>query len=433
MTTEQPPKTPVKTKIKLTKELRELLNVLENTQENIFLSGKAGTGKSTFLRYFRSITKKNVVVLAPTGIAAVGIQGQTIHSFFKFGIDTTLHDIEPIAKNAIYKKIDLLVIDEISMVRSDLFDCMEKFMRLNGKDKHLPFGGVQLLVIGDLHQLPPVVKRNGEENIFTELYEGPHFFDAMSYKSAEFKKMELTHVFRQNQKHFIEALDAIRLNKYTRKHLQLINDRVVKNNDHELDFTISIVTTNKTAEEINKKKLDSLNTKKKVFKGAIQGKFKETLPTDESLGLKCGAQVMLIKNDPEGRFVNGDIGKIKSLTDSEVEVVFESGKCVSVSAETWNNINFKLDSTKRKIETETVGSFTQIPIKLAWAITIHKAQGKTFDKVHIDMGRGAFDSGQTYVALSRSRTLEGITLKQPIYPRDIYTNARVDAFMNNKE
>jgi ATP-dependent DNA helicase PIF1 len=383
-------------------EGKRILELLENTKTNVFLTGKAGTGKSTLLKYFRATTKKNIAVLAPTGVAAINVQGQTVHSFFKFRPQVTLDIVKKrYGKDAeIYKKLDMIIIDEISMVRADLLDCVDRFMRLNGPSAQKPFGGVQLLVIGDLFQLPPIVK-NEEELIFRTFYKSPFFFDSQSYGQAGFIKIELTHVYRQNDLQFIDALDAFRVGAFTDEHLSLINTRVVSDfQKPENEFIISLVTKNKIAEEINQSEMAKLLSSPRSYKGSISGIFKDSdLPTALNLILKEGAQVMLLNNDSRGKWVNGDIVKIIKTDSNSVRVLFDDGNFDDVGFNKWESIQFVYDEENKKIQSEVVGTFTQIPIKLAWAVTIHKGQGKTFDRVHIDFGDGTFAPGQAYVAL----------------------------------
>jgi ATP-dependent DNA helicase PIF1 len=419
----------------LTSEKKEVLEILENTNQNIFLTGKAGTGKSNFLKYFRATTKKNIVVLAFTGVAALNVQGQTIHSFFKFHPQTTIDSIykKKSGDNEIYKELDLIVIDEISMVRADLLDFIDKFMRLNGNYPQEPFGGVQILAIGDLYQIPPIVNRE-EKRFFTEYYKGPYFFDSHSYQRANFIQKNLTEMYRQDKKSqvkFIKALDNLRTCSFNQKDIDLINTRFKKNySKPEDEFVISLVPTNTKAHAINMLELAKLNTPEKLYRGSISGKFPEkNLPTAKKLILKEGAQVMLLNNDPEGRWVNGDIVKIIRTAYDFVEVLFGDSSTDEVRAIKRDSVKFIFNDATEKIEPEIVGSFTQLPIKLAWAVTIHKGQGKTFDKVHLDFGNGLFASGQAYVALSRCRTLEGISLTSPLKKEYIFSDQRIKEFM----
>jgi ATP-dependent DNA helicase PIF1 len=421
----------------LTPEKEAVIYTLENTNQNIFLTGKAGTGKSNFLKYFRATTNKNIVVLAFTGVAALNVQGQTIHSFFKFHPQTTIDGIyrKKDDDNEIYKELDLIIIDEISMVRADLMDFIDKFMRLNGKYPEEPFGGVQILAIGDLYQIPPIVGRE-EKRFFSEYYQSPYFFDSHSYQQANFVQKELTEMYRQDQKaqnKFIKTLDNLRTCSFDQNDIDLINTRLEVNYQKPKGkFVISLVPTNSKAEEINSFELDKLKVPGQVYKGTISGKFPEkNLPTAKRLVIKKGAQVMLLNNDPEGKWVNGDIVKVMRTSYDYVRVLFDDGRLEDIRAIKRDSIRFIFDEEAQTVEPEIIGSFTQLPIKLAWAVTIHKGQGKTFDQVHLDFGTGIFASGQAYVALSRCRTLEGMTLTSPLKSDYIFTDKRIREFMNS--
>jgi len=420
----------------LNNEKEEVLDILENTNNNVFLTGRAGTGKSNFLKYFRTTTKKNVVVLAFTGVAAINVQGQTIHSFFRFHPQTTIDSIKKRrgVRSKIYKEIDTIIIDEISMVRADLLDFVDKFMRLNGPTKNKLFGGVQVFVIGDLFQLPPIVT-DEEERFFTEVYKSPYFFDSKAYQESNFIKKELTEVYRQDkeeQNNFIKSLDNLRVCSFNKSDIDLVNSRF--NPDYEKpdnEFVISLVPTNYMANSINMSELTKLSSKTYTYTGLITGEFNERrLPTAQDLFLKEGAQVMLLNNDSRKRWVNGDIAKIIKTDADFVRVLFDDGTFDDITSIKWDSIRFVFDEETQKMQPEVIGSFTQLPIKLAWAVTIHKGQGKTFNKVHIDFGNGTFAPGQAYVALSRCRTLEGIVLTSPLKERHVFTDARIKKFMN---
>lgn len=423
-----------KPNITLSEESQRALHLFEDTKNNIFLSGRAGTGKSTLLRYFRATTKKNIVVLAYTGVAAVNIQGQTIHSFFKFRPDITEDRVRKLndKRADIYRKLDAIVVDEVSMVRADFFDCIEKFLRLNGPLLNKPFGGVQIILIGDLYQLPPIVKES-EKQIFEKHYRSQFFFDAKSYSNSQFTKVELTHVYRQEiDPHFIEILDAIRVCAATDVHIAKINQRFFSDSDLKTpkDFQISLVTTNIMANDINVAKLAQLPGNSKIYHSIINGEIKEKqFPTDQELTLKEGAQIMLLNNDSKGRWINGDIAKIVRLDESSVRVLFEDNTFDDIGYYTWETIQFTYNEQEKKIESEIVGSFTQLPMRLAWAVTIHKGQGKTFERATIDFGNGTFASGQAYVALSRCKSLEGLLLKSPLEHHHIFVDSRVNEFM----
>ncbi len=419
-----------------TPEFRDAYNLMEHSSDCLFITGSAGTGKSTLLNYFRKNTKKKVVVLAPTGIAALNVGGQTIHSFFKFPLGVvTSKNIHAFPRTEFYKAIDTIVIDEISMVRADIIDGIDYFMRLNGRDKKKPFGGTQMIFMGDLFQLPPVVPSDDEQSLFLSLYPSPYFFSASVFEKVLLRIIRLNKIFRQRDVGFIELLQAIRTNQATEWHLKQINARVQHDfAPNENDFYITLTTRNDIADKTNTERLKLLKEPAKVFIGEIEGDFNtKLLPTDANLTLKVGAQVMFVKNDPDGRWVNGTIGKVYEILQNTVKVlVEEEGKRKLLTAErvSWDMFRYEFDAQKKEIISDTVGSFTQFPLRLAWAVTIHKSQGKTFDKVVIDLGNGAFAHGQLYVALSRCRSLEGIVLKSPVRLRDIIVDSRIVEFMN---
>lgn len=426
-------------KIELNDQFKKALNIMENTNKNIFITGRAGTGKSTLLNYFRSITKKKVAVLAPTGVAAVNINGQTIHSFFGFKPDITLSKIKKIynekGKN-IYKRIDAIVIDEISMARADLLDCVDKFLRLNGKNKNLPFGGIQMIFIGDLYQLPPVITGK-EREIFTKQYQSGYFFSSRVFENLKMEFIELEKIYRQKDQKFINLLNSVRNNSVKAEDLRLLNKRLMPAfKPKENDFYVYLVTTNDFARNINEEYLSRVKGKTYNFEGVVQGDFDQKhLPTDINLSLKIGAQVMLLNNDSRGRWINGSIGKVVDIEENDEDegycawVEFENGRTEAVTPYTWTIFRYIYNSELNSLETETVGSFTQYPMKLAWSLTIHKSQGKTFQKAIIDIGRGTFAHGQMYVALSRCTTLEGLILKKEIKKHHIFIDWRVVQFV----
>lgn len=427
-------------KIDLNKDFKKALSIVEDSGRNVFITGKAGTGKSTFLTHLRSTTSKKMVYLAPTGVAAINIKGQTIHSFFRFKPNVTLDKVKKLPKkksSGLYKKLDAIVIDEISMVRADLLDCVDKFMRLNGKNKDLAFGGVQMIFIGDLYQLPPVVT-GAEREIFKTHYESSYFFDAHVFRDFDMEFIELEKIYRQSDKKFIEILNAIRNNSATDEHLDIINSRLSAEKDKPdlKDLSIYLTTTNKMAKEINDSRLKMLRKKSKSYEGEIDGRFTErSLPTDEELELKIGAQVMMLNNDSMGRWVNGSVGRIEnilgSLDDDIIVIELADGEVVEVKPHTWDLFSFAFNEASGSLVSESIGSFTQYPLTLAWAITIHKSQGKTFEKVIIDIGKGTFAHGQIYVALSRCTSLEGISLKRTIEKKHVFMDRRVVEFVTD--
>ncbi|MBU5687850.1 MAG: AAA family ATPase [Candidatus Aenigmatarchaeota archaeon] len=423
--------------IEINEKFKEALDLMENSDKHILITGRAGTGKSTLLDYFRNNTKKNVVVLAPTGVAAINVKGVTIHSFFKFRPDISLIKVKKERDNRIYRNLDAIIIDEISMVRADLLDCIDKFMRLNGKEKDKPFGGVQMIFFGDLYQLPPVVKSN-ERNIFKQQYKSSYFFDSKIFQKIQIEFIELEKIYRQKDEDFIKILNSIRNNSFSDEDLAKINSRVLMDfKEDPNDFYIRITSTKKLAEEINEKNLSLLNGKIHEYVGIIKGQFPENyLPMEKNLKVKIGAQVMLLNNDSLGRWVNGSIGKVVEIEKNEegndiISVELSNGKKFDITPFTWNIYDAYFDDSNEIIDYKVIGSFIQYPMKLAWAITIHKSQGKTFDKVIIDVGKGAFAHGQVYVALSRCTSLNGIILKRPITKRDIIVDWRIAKFLTD--
>lgn len=419
--------------IEINNQFEKALNLLENTDKNIFITGRAGTGKSTLLSYFKENTKKELVVLAPTGVAAVNIQGMTIHSFFNFKPNITLKEITKV-HSKLYKAIDMIIIDEISMVRADLLDCVDKFLKINGKDKNKPFGGIQTVFIGDLYQLPPVVLGK-EKEVFKTVYKSQYFFDAYVFKTLEMEFVELEKIYRQKDEKFINLLNAIRNKSVTQDEIEEINKRVNPNFEPDKnEFYINLTTTNKLSDEINEKELAKIKSQIYSFKGEIKGKFDQSyLPTKIELQLKASSQIMLLNNDKKKRWINGTIGKIINIEDKygkpEIIIELSNGKNISLKKFTWEVSQVFYDKEKRSLDSEVIGSFTQFPVRLAWAVTIHKGQGKTFDNVIIDIGYGTFTHGQVYVALSRCTTLQGIVLKKPIQKKHIFMDWKIVNFL----
>jgi ATP-dependent DNA helicase PIF1 len=423
--------------IELNEHFKRALDILENTRKSIFITGRAGTGKSTLLDYFRRNTKKKVAVLAPTGVAALNIKGQTIHSFFRFKPNISLSLVKKLRateeEGTLYQKLETLVIDEISMVRADLLDCVDKFLRLNGPVPGEPFGGVQMVFIGDLYQLPPVIT-SIEKSGFSLLYDTPYFYSARAFADFKMEFLELEKIYRQHDPDFINLLNAIRNKTINEEGLNFLNSRC--NPEFEPsrnDFYIYLTTTNEMAAGINQAQLKKLKGKQHSFLGTREGEFgDEYLPTQVELNVKSGAQVMMLTNDSDGRWVNGSMGEISGFSkdqDGSPTIVIElaDGEEVEVAPFTWEIFKFALEGNGLKAN--IVGTFTQFPIMLAWAITIHKSQGKTFEKVIIDIGRGTFAHGQMYVALSRCTTLEGIVLKRQILKKHIWMDWKVVDFL----
>jgi ATP-dependent DNA helicase PIF1 len=374
------------------------------------------------------------VVVAPTGVAALNVRGQTIHSFFGFPPRLLSRlDIKKRRNRGLYKNMEVLVIDEISMVRADLLDQIDYFLRIN-RENHRPFGGLQVVFFGDLFQLPPVVASEVETALIQNNYDSPYFFSAKVFQDDfAMEMMELRKVYRQENRNFLRLLDAVRLNQVDYPELDELNERYMPDFLSE-DFYITLSARNNRVDAINQMELEKILLPEKVYHATVKGEFNPSFyPTDVALRLKLNAQVMFVKNDPGKEYVNGTIGKVVKLEDEKATVMVEEThgerRYVDVSPVEWEIIRYKPGlEDPDQIETETIGAFQQLPLKLAWAITIHKSQGKTFDKVIIDLGTGAFEHGQTYVALSRCRTLGGIVLKQPIKPRDIRTDERIIDF-----
>ena len=418
--------------LELNPDFEYALNLIEKSQESMFITGRAGTGKSTLLQLFKNTTRKKTVVVAPTGIAALNVGGQTIHSFFGFPpkpIERS--EIRKRRNRGLYRKMDVLIIDEISMVRADMMDNIDYFLRLN-RENPKPFGGVQLILFGDLFQLPPVVSTDVERQLFQTYYDSPYFFSAKVFDEFVMEKMELRKVYRQEARHFIRLLDAVRSNQMDYDDLDDLNER------HEPDFLtegfyITLSARNATVDSINREALGKIGAEAFEFIANVTGDFHPRLfPAEAVLKLKLGSQVMFVKNDPKKQFVNGTIGKVTHIDMNTIEVLIDEGeksKTIEVEKMEWEILKYKDDlQDKKNIRTDVVGTFKQYPLRLAWAITIHKSQGKTFDKVIIDLGRGAFAHGQTYVALSRCRTLQGIILKQKIRPNDIMVDDRIVSY-----
>lgn len=426
--------------IDLNEKFLTAFKLLEETSKNVFITGCAGTGKSTFLKYFRKHTKKNIVVLAPTGVAAINAQGQTIHSFFYFKPDVTSDSVSLIKlrkqKRELFKQIDLIIIDEISMVRSDLLDCIDAFLQLHGRYEGVAFGGVQMVFIGDLYQLPPVVT-SFERNIFRDVYMSPYFFDARSFSFLNMQTVELDQVYRQEESDFIDILSAVRNKSITKGQLRQLNQRYLPNFvPGKNDLYVYLTPTNAQADEINRGKLNELPGDLFSSEGTVTGSFEQkNLPTHLKLELKVGAQLMLLNNDPEGRWMNGTVARLVDIDREELSMTIEleDKRRFNIVPFTWEMFRFTYNETIGSLESETVGSFTQFPLRLAWAVTIHKSQGKTFSKMILDIGAGSFSHGQTYVALSRCATFNGLVLKKPIYYHHILLDNRVVDFMKNKD
>ena len=432
-------------------EFQDAWEVLQHTHRSVFLTGKAGTGKSTFLKFIRANTKKKTVVLAPTGIAAVNVGGQTMHSFFKIPFKPMVPDDPDYANPARLRKmlrytkekvkliqqLELIIIDEISMVRADIIDFVDRVLRVYSGNMREPFGGKQLLLVGDIFQLEPVVTHDTRD-ILRRYYKNFFFFNARAFDQINLVAIELRKIYRQSDNDFIALLDRVRVNHATRADMVRLNQRC--NPDYQEvndEFAITLATRRDTVDSINDEHMKALKTPEFVYEGAIEGDFPEnSLPTAFHLALKEGAQVIFIRNDREGRWCNGTIGKVTRLSESTVFVALETGEEMKVEREIWENMQYTYNEKEKKVEEKVLGSFAQIPLKPAWALTVHRSQGLTFNHVVIDFAGGAFTGGQTYVALSRCTSLEGITLLKPLSERDIIVNLAVVDFsrqFNNRQ
>ena len=436
---------------KFSKQAKKAVDLILNTNQHVFVTGKAGTGKSTLLEHIRLVAERRIIILAPTGISAVNVNGETIHSFFTlkpgFEKDEAKHMSLNKKKQDKFRSIKTIAIDEISMVRADLLDAVDIVLRRSRKNDK-PFGGVQMVFFGDLYQLPPVITLNYKDKFFSE-YKSPYFFDAEVFRgqsnmfAEDFNvvRVELDQIYRQSDKQFIDLLNAIRDNSIDSSQIQELNKQCKPSfTPPDSEKYIYLMTTNNSASKINEKKLQQLKGEEKIFLAEKTGKVAKNLyPNDEQLVFKVGAQVMFIYNDSERRWVNGTIGKIIGISDgvdcdtgiveTTIKVEKNNGKVVEVKKHLWEISKYVFKDGE--FVRENLGTFKQMPIKLAWAITIHKSQGKTFDKVIIDLSTGSFAHGQTYVALSRCSSLSGLFLKRPLRKADIIMDKRVHDFASN--
>jgi len=425
-------------------ELQQALQLIQFTRNSLFLTGKAGTGKSTFLRYIASTTKKKHIILAPTGIAAINAGGSTLHSFFKLPFHPLLpndtrysirHLRETLKYNSekikLIKEVELIIIDEISMVRADIIDFIDKVLRVYCRNMREPFGGKQMLFVGDIYQLEPVL-REDDRRLLHPFYASGYFFDAHIFRTFQLVSIELKKVYRQTDPVFIGILDDIRTNSATDNDLRELNQRVGKSlTDDDDNLSITLSTRRDTVDYINQQELDKLDGEPFTAHGRITGEFPEnSLPTPIELELKPGCHVMFIKNDMDHRWVNGTLGVVSAIDMEEnvVSVIAEDGNEYDVEQDMWENVRYRFNEEEKKIEEEQIGTYVQFPLRLAWAITVHKSQGLTFKRVNIDFTGGVFAGGQTYVALSRCTSLGGISLKEPIKRNDIFVRSEVVRF-----
>lgn len=427
-------------KIRKTQEFEDAIEKIEGSNRSVFITGKAGTGKSTLLKYFRSKSEKDIAVLAFTGLAAINVGGETIHSFFKFPIG--FMDKQSVVaykeKNAIIRAINTIVVDEVSMVRADLMDAIDLALRKH-RQNNLPFGGVQMIFIGDLHQLPPVVEKELKD-LYNKQYRTPFFFSAEVFHHHKIIKIDLQKIHRQTEPLFVEILNNLREKKHVWASAQMLNRNVASREflmNLQTDTTVVLCTTNDKTKKINDYYMGKVNSQIREYTAIIKDQFDPaSYPTDEVLQLKEGCKVMFIKNDTQLRtYVNGDIGVVRQCRRDAI-LVESKGRMISVERGVWQKFRYDvkyIDVTnedgivekKRIVDKVCVGSFEQFPLKLAWAISIHKSQGQTYDSVLIDFDRGCFTSGQAYVALSRCRSYDGVKLRRPIVEADVILDRRI--------
>ena len=427
--------------LEYTPEFTKYYKMMNDCNDSMFITGKAGTGKSTLLSYFCQNTKKNYVILAPTGIAALNVHGQTIHRFFNFKTDITPEKIKAgnikQKNNPLYKNIDVILIDEISMVRADLLDCINLFLIKHGPNKNKNFGGIQMIFLGDLYQLPPVIQKEELER-FKSLYQSPYFFSSSSYLTTSIKIVELRTIYRQKDNEFINLLNKIRVNSVNHNDIITLNKRCSKDSKQEKNqFCINLTTTNNKANDINHKYLSTLEGDLYESNATINGTVgKEYYPTLQVLKYKMNSQIMMLKNDHKGRWVNGSLGVIKGHSKANdgsnaLSIWFpDKKKIYNISRYEWKIYQYVYNG--EKVTSQLVGTFTQLPFTLSWATTIHKSQGKTFDNVTIDFGNKVFSTGHVYVALSRCTSLQGITLEAPIKRHFISVDHRITKFFNSQ-
>jgi hypothetical protein len=425
------PKNPLEG-IHISDEYRTVESLLDAGYPVVFVTGNAGTGKSTLIQYLRTVLKKKLVVVAPTGVAALNVGGVTIHSFFH--LPPKIHedeDIKLVYDRKLYQKLDLLIIDEVSMVRCDLMESIDNFLKKN-RSSNKPFGGVQLLLIGDLFQLPPVVPKQEMIVLKTKGYASPYFFSSFSLQKSSLVPVELTSVYRQEDYFFVSLLNSLRIEENVDSAIAQVNARCYPGGD--VSTNITLTCTNNKADQINMKELQHIPEREYAFKAEIKGRFsleEDKLPSPFDLRLKVGARVMFTKNDDHRRWVNGTLGIIRHIDQKSigVELVTDhKGSNCDVQQVTWETYKYVYSPEKDQILAKKVGEYTQYPLMLAWAVTIHKSQGKTLENVLVDLGHGAFASGQVYVALSRCRSIEDIRLARPLRSTDVKCDPLIKRF-----
>ena len=417
-------------------EQQMAFDIVANTNTCLFITGKAGTGKTTFVKRIQEEINKNFIVLAPTGIAAINVGGETMHSFFGFPLEVlgTHSRIEvSLEKKMLLENVDTIIIDEASMIRSDMVDGMDRYLRA-AFSTHMPFAGKQVVFVGDLYQLPPVVKKGSvDEEMLNDLYGTgiPFFYKAHVLKRMNLPKIEFRKIYRQNDADFVRVLNKIRIGETKKEDLDILNQRICKASETE-EFSVTLTAFNNMAIKINEDKLDEIEAEEFVYEGKVTGTFKrKDFPVPDKLRLKVGSQVIFCRNDYTHGCANGTIAKVVALAENSIKVRLETGAEFEVDKITWESTEKVYNRELRKIESKVVGAYSQYPIKLAWAITIHKSQGMTFDRMHLDLTRGTFAPGQAYVAISRMRSLEGLTLSNAIMPHHITLNPEVRAFANS--
>ena len=421
----------------LNEEQVQALNLVENSNSSFFLTGRAGTGKTTFLQYIQEHVNKSFIVVAPTGISAIIAGGVTIHSFFAMPLDPITKQTEfqiNDRKWAMLRSVDTIIVDEVSMVRCDIIDGMDRILRTVMKNTQ-PFGGKQIIFSGDLYQLEPVFNKNdkGLVEFFYNEYntESPYFYYAHVFKRIKLPRIEFRKVYRQNDEHFLSILDNVRSGCYVSTDLMMLNNTALRNVQNVDDDVLTLTARNETADTINANRLAAIDAPQFTYSGKVEGDFQsKRMPVQQELILKEGARVMFCRNDKDGRWVNGTTGTIARLSDDEIFVRLDSGRKCAVEPATWENVDYTYDIETHKLEKEVIGTYTQYPLKLAWAITIHKSQGMTFDRLKIDSSKGFFATGQLYVALSRARSLSGLSITNRIEPHHIRRKPEIDTFMS---